>query len=126
MIKDMKKTMKENLLFRYTIDEQKYMLGITSVVDPRFKNKHYNTSSTVRETLVLEAYYEATKQPNIDEDDSQTQLPEESQSQVLTIPIIFAPHTLPQNGLYILFPIPHILHAPSSGYSSSYLPLLVS
>ena len=43
-------------------------------------------------------------------------MPEESQSQVLTIPIIFAPHTLPQNGLYLLFPIPHILHAPSSGF----------
>ena len=81
IIKDMKKTMRENLLLRYTTDEQKNMLDITSVLDPRFKNKHYNTSSTVRETLLLDAYYEATK-PNIDEDDSQTQMPEESQSQV--------------------------------------------
>ena len=68
MIKDMKKAMRDNLRLRYTSEEQQNMLDITSVLDPRFKNKHYNTSSTVRETLVLEAYYEATKQPNIDEE----------------------------------------------------------
>ena len=75
------KTIRDNFLLRYTSEEQQNMLDITSVLDPRFKNKHYNTSSTVRETLLLDAYYEATK-PNIDEDDSQTQMPEESQSQV--------------------------------------------
>ena len=82
IIKDMKKTMRENLLLRYTSEEHKNMLDITSVLDPRLKNKHYNTTVILRRTLMFDAYCEATKEANIDEDDSQTQMPEESQSQV--------------------------------------------
>ena len=54
IIKDMKKTMRKNLLLRYTTEEQKNMLDITSVLDPRFKNKHYDTSLPVRGTLLFD------------------------------------------------------------------------
>ena len=58
------------------------MIDITSVLDPRFKNKYYNTTALVGRTLLFDAYCEATKEANIDEDNSQTQMPEDSQSLV--------------------------------------------
>ena len=50
--------------------------------DIRFKNRLYNSSTSVKENLLLEAIVDARHQPNIAENDSQTQMPEEIQSQV--------------------------------------------
>ena len=58
------------------------MLDITSVLDVIFKNKLYNSSSSVKENLLLEAIVEASHQTNIAENASVTQKPEESQSQI--------------------------------------------
>ena len=51
-------------------------------LDVRFKNKQYNASPYVQEKLLLEAIIESKHQQNIAENDSETQMPEESQSQI--------------------------------------------
>ena len=61
------------------------MIDITSVLDVRFKNRMYNSSSSLMENLLCEAIVEARYQPNItenSENDSETQMPQESESQI--------------------------------------------
>ena len=55
MFKSMKQAMRDNLSLRYTIQEQKIMIDITSMLDVRFKNMRYNTHPSQMETLLAEA-----------------------------------------------------------------------
>ena len=61
MIKVMKHAMRDNLSHRYTIQDQKIMIDITSMLDVQFKILKYNTHPSQMETLVAEAVMVAKK-----------------------------------------------------------------
>ena len=83
MIKGMKQAMRDNLSLRYTTQEQKIMIDITSMLDVRFKNMRYNTHQSHRDTLLTETVVVAKKehQPL---NYSETQMPQDSERQTET------------------------------------------